>query len=209
MQLFRLLFASARHFMRPSVFPRTSLENAVFVPNIACNRPLEGWLLDFFLFFFSRKTCTFEFEKNMCRKRIRVISSPHNTRISGSFVRYCVWRISAYLENFKEYARAFYCRYLTCLPQNPVPRNKNVKLPTRNDVNLTYSAFRVTSRCLVMRKVQIPHTRIIHLYEFCEQTTRCGGDGPGGRRLDPLLKGRLRSIAGLFKYVLIFNTRGV
>lgn len=44
MQLFCLLFAIARHSVRPSVFPRTSLANAICVSNIAtCNRPDEGW----------------------------------------------------------------------------------------------------------------------------------------------------------------------
>lgn len=32
MQLFCLLFAAARHSVRPSVFPRTSPENAIYVP---------------------------------------------------------------------------------------------------------------------------------------------------------------------------------
>lgn len=44
--------------------------------------------------------------------------------ISGSFVRYYVWCISAYLESFKEYACILYRRYLTCSPQNLASRNK-------------------------------------------------------------------------------------
>jgi len=68
MQLFRLLFTIARHSTRPPVFPRTSLENIIFVLNIACNRPVEGWLVDFF-----HVKRVLSNSKRICRKWMCVI----------------------------------------------------------------------------------------------------------------------------------------
>lgn len=146
MQLFRLLFTIARHSMRPSVFPRTSLKNAIFVPNIAC-RPVEGWLVEFF-----QAKRVLSNSKRIYRKYHEYVSfSLHNTRISSSFVRYYVWCISALKVLKNMHASFIAVTKLAKILQNPVSCNKNVKLPTRNNVNLT-SLLRATARCLWREK---------------------------------------------------------
>lgn len=119
MQLFRLLFTIARHFTRPSVFPRTSLENAIFVPNIACNRPLEGWLLDFF-----HVKRVLSNLKRMSQTNTRYFLPSQYTYLHLFVIVSGVYPST--LKFSKNTHASFIIRYLTRLPQNPVSHNKNV-----------------------------------------------------------------------------------